>query len=505
VSSSTQSHRNLPATALAAVCAALLLALPSGAGAASSARVSLSGGITPAFNPAVLDYVTTCVNNHADLSVTAPSGFRAKIDKRPARTGTQTAGVSVRPGQRIELALVKGSKSTSYSIRCLPQDFPNFASTGRLPAGSPYMTFAQLRPLPRAYMVVVDSRGTPVWWLKTGINSDVKPLGHGTIGSWSGGPIDSSAQAGVGHFIVYSLAGKALHSVTTGTDTQDNHETLPSSNGEWYVDNYILRDHVDLSAFGMSADANVYDGVIRRVSATGQTLWSWSSKDHIGLAETGVWWNVLKEPWKVFGGFVTDVPADLVHLNSIADDGKGGLIVSFRHLSAIYRIIKATGQIDWKLGGTPTSKSLTVLGDNANSPHMVGQHDARVLPDGTITAFDNGWPVYENGITTGHPPRAVRWKINPAARTATLVEQVTDPEVPTGNCCGNARRLADGTWVIHWGVPFTRAYGPAPAHKVLFALHMTDGVSYSYRSVPIAPTQMTRSQIMAGMDAQFPR
>jgi hypothetical protein len=124
-----------------------------------------------------------------------------------------------------------------------------------------------------------------------------------------------------------------IHRVTSGTDVQDNHETLPTANGEWYTTNYDRRDHVDLSAFGLSADSSLYDGRISRISKTGKAVWNWSSKDHIALAETGVWWNVIREPWKVFGGLVRDVPADLVHVNSIAEDANGGLIVSFRHLA----------------------------------------------------------------------------------------------------------------------------------------------------------------------------
>jgi len=488
---------------LLAAFGAALCALPGAASAATAEKVTVNGGLTPAYDPAVLDYVTTCLTNHVDITVTAPAGGRARIDLRSSKAGTQTARLIVKPGQRVRVTVTKGRTTATHVIRCLPQDFPTFTATGQLPAGSPFMTFAQLRPLPRAYIVIVNGRGTPVWWLKTGINSDVKPIGTGQIGSWSGGPIDQSLQAGVGHFYVYSLTGKVLHGVTTGTDYQDNHETLPTANGEWYATTYDRRDHIDLSAYGLSADASLYDGRVRRISKTGQTVWNWSSKDHISLAETGVWWNVIKEPWKVFGGFVRDVPADLVHVNSIAEDSRGGLIVSFRHLNAIYRIDKATGNIDWKLGGTPTAKSLTILGDDANNPHMIGQHDARVLSDGTITAFDNGWPVYENGLITGHPARAVRWRIDTKARTATLVEQVTDSEVPVSDCCGSARRLTDGSWVIHWGVPYTRAYGPAPGHARKFSLQMTSG--YSYRSVPIAPTQMTRAQLVAGMDSMFRR
>ena len=70
----------------------------------------------------------------------------------------------------------------------------------------------------------------------------------------------------------------------------------------------------------------------------------------------------------------------MVHMNSVSDDGRGGLVVSFRHADAIFRIRKSDGAIDWKLGGTPTSRSLAVIGDDAHAGvNLAGQHDARVL------------------------------------------------------------------------------------------------------------------------------
>ena len=64
------------------------------------------------------------------------------------------------------------------------------------------------------------------------------------------------------------------------------------------------------------------------------------------------------------------------------------MIASFRNLDAVYKIKKSTGKIVWKLGGTRTPKSLTVKHDPHNYT-LGAQHDARLLPDGTLTLFDN--------------------------------------------------------------------------------------------------------------------
>src|SRR5205085_1925089 len=98
-----------------------------------------------------------------------------------------------------------------------------------------------------------------------------------------------------------------------------------------------------------------------------------------------------------------------------------------------------------KLGGTTTPESLTIVGDDDHAPnHLGGQHDARILPDGTLS-------LHENGTGLGRPPRAVRFRIDPIARTATLVETVVDPTIPTSLCCGSATRMPGGDWVMNWG------------------------------------------------------
>ena len=112
---------------------------------------------------------------------------------------------------------------------------------------------------------------------------------------------------------------------------------------------------------------------------------------------------------------------DIVHWNSIEPAGPNAVVASFRYLDAVYKISETTGNIIWKLGGSHTPQSLTVLGDPASQP-FGGQHDARVLPDGTVSVFDNRYLLDQ-------PPRVTRWRIDEQAHTATLIQQITDPAV----------------------------------------------------------------------------
>ena len=48
-------------------------------------------------------------------------------------------------------------------------------------------------------------------------------------------------------------------------------------------------------------------------------------------------------------------------------------------------------------------------------------------------------------------PRAVRYRIDQAAGTATLLQSISDPDVPVSYCCGSARLLPNQDWLIDWG------------------------------------------------------
>jgi hypothetical protein len=212
----------------------------------------------------------------------------------------------------------------------------------------------------------------------------------------------------------------------------DVHDIQFLDNGHHLIGSYVKQQHVDTSAYGGSSDATVINTELQEVTRGGRLVWSWKSQNHVALAETGRHW-----PWAV------DHNYDIAHWNSIEPAGSDAVIASFRHFDAVYRIRKSTRQIVWKLGGTRTPRSLRVLGDPYGYT-FGAQHDARLLGDGTVTVFDNRTNV------SPRTPRAVRFRINRKAGTATLLESISDPTVSASYCCGSARRLANGQWLVSW-------------------------------------------------------
>jgi hypothetical protein len=182
-------------------------------------------------------------------------------------------------------------------------------------------------------------------------------------------------------------------------------------------------------------------------------------------------------------------------MNAVEPDGENAILISLRHTDAVYKIDKATGNVVWKLGGTWTPKSLLVKGDPEGAYPLGGQHDVRLQPDGTIS-------IHDNNTNLPDPPRVVRYAVDEGAKTATLVEEFTDPLAPSSFCCGSARRSADGSWLLSWGGNSLVTEFNA-AHERTFRLGF-GGSAFSYRAVA-AEGVLGEATLRAGMDSMHPR
>jgi hypothetical protein len=289
------------------------------------------------------------------------------------------------------------------------------------------------------------------------------------------------------HWEIHALDGRLLRRLNTVGSNADDHDLEPLGNGRYLAGTYVPRRHVDTSAYGGSPDATVTDADLQEVTPGRELAWSWNTADHISLAETGRNWPFVSKSQGLY-------PNDLVHWNSIDSDG-GAVVASFRHVDAVYKIRRRSGRIAWKLGGTHTSRSLRVRRDP--DPYTFGnQHDARVLPDGSLTVFDNRTNLADS------QPRAVRYRIDPRRRTATLVDQITDPAVTASYWGGSARRLPGGDWLVDWGAaPIATIGGYDSAGHRTFAL-TTEG-DVSYRAEPVPPGAVSDPMLRREMRAMY--
>jgi hypothetical protein len=426
----------------------------------------------PKFRPDVYDYVVRCNDGPVTVNGHASGGWRLAIGNQTFHTGDFSQNVPMRTGKAFTATAKNGPDVYRYHVRCLPDDFPTYTFHRSAAVAPGYFAATHdFTDLASQYGMIFDDHGVPIWWIHTPI-WDPRVLPSGQM-LW----FDDSPSSG--EWGIHRLDGSLVRTLNPVGVQANAHDLQILPNGDYLTGATIKRSHVDTSAYGGSSDADVNNTELQQVSPTGGLVWDWKSWDHFSLAETGHRW-----PWAINHGY------DIEHWNSIEPDGNS-VIASFRHLDAVYKIRKSTGDIVWKLGGTKTPETLKVKGDPRGAP-LGAQHDARLLPGGALTVFDNATNL------DNHKPRVVRYRIDEAARTATLVQSITDPAVPDSNCCGSARRVAGGDWLVDWGRPGPIA-GYAPDGTRTFLLTFDSG--FSYRAEPVPPGAVSASDLRQAMDA----
>jgi arylsulfotransferase ASST len=456
----------------AATFAVILAGLCGSVGAAKAApppgQVSFSTpSLSPSFGPQIEDYVVRCQDAPVTVQAHAAGGWQVSIAGRPFRSGDFSETVPLGSGRAFIVRARKAAELFRYHVRCLPNSFPTYTFTRYGPVSPKY--FAVTRN-DQDYGMIFDNRGVPIWWVRAP-TWNLRVLANGNV-LWYDAPSR--------RFEIHRLDGRFVRALKPVGYDADGHDLQFLANGDHLVSAQVLQQHVDTSAYGGSSDATVKSADLQQVTPNGQLAWSWNTFDHISLAETGRWWDAAP---------TNQQPYDIVHWNSIQPTGDS-VIASFRHLDAVYKIRKSTDEIVWKLGGTTTPESLTVLGD-PRAYTFGAQHDARLLPDGTLTVFDNRTNLLQ-------PPRAVRFRIDEQTGTATLLQSITDPAVSASQCCGSARRLGNGDWLINWAEAKDHPIGGyKPNGDRTFLLRFNP--RSSYRAEPVQGGVLTTEDLRAAM------
>jgi Arylsulfotransferase (ASST) len=353
-----------------------------------------------------------------------------------------------------------------------PADFPptRFESIRPVPFGLFVVTYSGPQD-DRPWVIVFDTEGRPRWWF----NPDTRALWGQVLGD---GSLVWARSFGDGYGLdprmaheVRSESGKLLRLVETEGSIVDGHEYRELPDGNVLLDTYVP-ETADLRRVGGPRRATIVSAEVQEVDPAGKVRWRWSSRGHIALSETGRWWrNVLSNPRRR----LQREAYDPVHINSIEPRGRSEVIVSTRHTDAVYGIDRDSGEIRWKLGGSRTGKSLRVVGDPATKL-LGGQHDVRLDRYGRLTVFDNG-------KDRPRRPRVVFYKLDLEAGKAIYKGQLNDPEVKRSHCCGSARELPDGGWLVSWG-DNKLVTGFDRQGRIAFRLHLP---APTFRAVPVPP------------------
>lgn len=439
--------RNLVLAAILTTGVAGLVPTTGTAGAVASpvhvVAVEGGGAVTwPAFSQDVLRYaVRPTADGPASVTVrasTSDPGGTVRVDGRLVQGGAATvSGVDV--GDEISVIVRDGAGTTAYSYIVLPRQFPLLRRT--TPAnpgttdGSVLLTLGRWTSPGPFFETAVDDNGVPVYVRQSFNSMDLhrQPNGHYSV-----------ARGGANGADIVELDERfeeVRRLRTVGLVHTDGHDAILLPDGSAY-----------LMAYESNAATGLVDAVVQHLSASGTVLFEWNSADHVDVAAETV---VGSDP-------------DYAHVNSFEVLDDGDLLVSFRHLSSVFKIARsahdgfAEGEVVWRFGGRASDFTFT---DTEGKPDggPCAQHTAAQLDDGNIMVFDNGaWnieplcidPANPSGPPVARiPTRIAEWSLDEATMSATMVK-----DVKVGNqdgdryaiFAGSTQPLAGGNVLVGW-------------------------------------------------------
>jgi hypothetical protein len=238
--------------------------------------------------------------------------------------------------------------------------------------------------------LIIDNQGQVVWF-RPMLSPDVRAMNF-EVQTYRGKPVLTWKEA-PGQYVIFDDTYHEIARFTAANGYNgDHHEFLisPQDTALITIFNAVPQD---ISSVGGRKDGVAVQGIFQELDVeTGKVLFEWHSLEHVGLDETY---------------------------------GKPGEII-------------------WRLGG---KKSDFEMGPGTR---FAFQHDARRLPDGNISIFDNGTTVFKNGFPKAiEESRAIILELDERKMKVSLVREYTDGQ--HADAAGNTQVLPNGDVFVGWG------------------------------------------------------
>ena len=309
--------------------------------------------------------------------------------------------------------------------------------------------------------MILDNEGQPVWLRP--VAKEAEDAMDFRAQRYRGEPVLTWWQGvhggwGNGEYLVFDSSYREVARFRAGNGYEgDHHEFLITEKDTALVGIYGEAAG-DLSSFGGLTDGALLEGVVQEIDIeTGEVLFEWHSLDHVAIEEC--YFDPPEDP---------EAPFDYFHFNSVDVDHDGNLLVSARKTCTVYKIDRQTGGVIWRLGG---KRSDFEMGEGARFAY---QHDARRLPGGTLSVFDN------RGAAMNEQSRGIVLELDEEAMSATLAREYTHEDEPFAIFQGNVQTLPNANAFVGWGsAPYLSEF--SREGKLLFDARFPDAVE-SYRA-----------------------
>jgi hypothetical protein len=294
--------------------------------------------------------------------------------------------------------------------------------------------------------IILDRRGEFVWFgpdtaAGRRMNFSVQTYNGRPVLTWFQGLVTGGF--GRGELIIADSSYKVQHVIQPAHgDLADFHEFVVTPQGTALITIFRRHSGVDLRAIGGPSRGYIISGVLQEIDiATRRLVLEWDSWDrhdpHVEVSES------YQKRGAGDGDGTAARPYNYSHINSLAVDHDGDLLVSLRNTCAVYKVSRKTGKIVWRLGG---KKSDFTMGSGSR---FWFQHHVRPHSHGRLSLFDNA----TNGPTVNEKQsRALILRLDTKNMRATLENEYIHPGQPMlADAMGSAQLLDGGGMFVGWG------------------------------------------------------
>ncbi len=207
------------------------------------------------------------------------------------------------------------------------------------------------------------------------------------------------------------------------------------SGGAIYLGLYAVPPDIEAQVKGgipLEDGNSMWADEIVEVDAEGNRIWEWRAHEHLDVETEILTFNDPRENW--------------THGNTVVPLPDNRVMVSFRSISTVGIIDKATGYFEWKLGGDVLAQ----------------QHDPSMLPNGNVLIFDNGTHRRDSAFTYS---RVI--EVDPSSNEIVWEYQDSPSLNFHSNIVSGARRLPNGNTLIAEGF-FGRIFQVTPEGEVVW-------------------------------------
>ena len=354
----------------------------------------------PVFDADTLHYAVGCgPGDTLTVTATAPASVRLSVNGTQMTSGTVVDITEVDGDSDVKVVLSdSGGRSRTYTIHCLPDDFPTVTVT-KNPGAFEGLLLNSINLGPRrdpnswAFLQVMDTNGVPRFHRRLGGASvshfrpqegGLHPYGY-TI-----------ASEGQPHLVLLDEDLEVVKRVTADTWTGapgwedaylDLHDFVLTPDGTSVIIIYdpLTRDLSNLGFGDYGTAAETEDEILLKVDPSGTFTKLWDSYDHMHMPDC-TQHRFIGNAWS--------------HFNSIEQLTDGHFLLSLRGCAAIVKVHSETGEVLWRIGRTTLTDAqwearttspvppYDIVGDPEGE--FCGQHAAKIIGNGNLLLYDNG-------------------------------------------------------------------------------------------------------------------